>query len=174
MADAQTDQPGSESIATSKRRVLRSWNDVAEASIDVIRAASRSVCLFSHNLDPQVYNNIAFCDTLRAFALTSRHATVQILCADVMSVTQTPHRLVELARQLSSYVALRRINQDFKDREDAFVLNDNFGIVYRGHAGRAEGFFESRLPEAARTYSAQFMRMWEHSEEEPALRRLNL
>ncbi|NND65163.1 MAG: hypothetical protein HKM24_04270 [Gammaproteobacteria bacterium] len=156
------------------RQILRSWNDLAEAVVTTARAATKSLVIFTHNLDPQVFNQQEFLDEIKRLATTNRTAKVRILCMDSTYAMQDSHRLIETSRRLSSFVEIRAVGDDFRDREDAFIIADRRAIVHRTHAGRPDGFVDTNSVADASRLLTQFNHIWEYSSAEREFQRLHI
>ena len=134
----------------------------------------RELLIFSVDLDPDCYDQIPFIEALRRLCLGSPHLSVRILLADPQAAVLKGHRLIALARQLTSRIAIRRLAEDFKDRQDAFLIADGRGYCLRRLAQAPEAVVDLDGPREARLLRAEFEQMWERGDEDPELRRLFL
>ena len=83
-------------------------------------------------------------------------------------------RLVELARRFNTFFEIRRISREFSHHEDAFLIADETGVVYRINARRWEGIADTNAPRIAKKYLEVFERAWEKAEPEPEFRSLHI
>jgi hypothetical protein len=93
---------------------------------------------------------------------------------DSSKVVTRGHRIIELARQLSSFIEIRKINTDLKNISDAFLVGDETALVYRKQAQRYEGFVNFNDRGRCRQVLADFRDSWEKAAPDPELRRLHI
>ena len=133
-----------------------------------------AVELFTSDLEPALYDQAPFIDALTGLALGSPRARVRILVKDLERTIKEGHRLVELARRLSSYVQIRRVHEDYQQDSQSFFLVDDYGLLHRRFAARFEGTLSCKAPLEVRRLRALFDEIWDRSEPEADLRRLHL
>lgn len=153
---------------------LKGMEDNKQAAIHMASQGQRSIKLFTPNLDPRIFNNDEFINTVKKVALHNPRSYVSILILDPSEVVSRGHRIVELARKISSYVFINRANEEDHDRVDTFMIVDDVGIIRRAHNDRFEGLAEFNNPAEARLLLKTFNDAWERSIPEPELRRLYL
>lgn len=166
-----SDDLDQESGATT-RRVLALSRDVRSATLDVVKSARRSLAIYSQDLDPSVYDRIEFLDAVKKLILTHKFSRIQILLVSPVEAVKNGHRLVELARRFSTFFEIRRVNPEYAKRNDAFLIADESGVVYRLDSRRWEGIADTNAPRIAQKYLDQFDEAWQHSEPEPEFRQL--
>lgn len=151
---------------------LATARENAEASHALISRARRSIEIYTHELDPRVYDRPACIAALKAFVLHHPSARVRILIRNPHRPLKTGHRLLGLARQLSSYIGMRVIPEDYKTLTDAFLIVDRRGILHLPEADRYEGRCRFNHPRQARDLHRRFTEVWHHSTEVADFRRL--
>ncbi len=156
------------------RRVMALSRDVRSATLDVVKSARRSLSIFSHDLDPSVYDRIEFLDAVKHLILTHKFSRIQILLVSPVDAVASGHRLVELARRFSTFFEIRRMNPELKHRNDAFLIADETGVVYRMDPKRWEGIADTNAPRIAQKYLDIFEDAWQRSEPEPEFRQLHI
>ena len=132
--------------------------------------ATRRVRILSHDMDAALYDRLDFLGSVRRLALTHPRAPVQILVFDAGSAVRSGHRLIELARQLSSRIAIRRIPAESHQQTEAYLLADESGYVLRHQPDLFEGTADFAAPTSVRRMLEQFEQHWERSDEPPELR----
>ncbi|MFP5504564.1 MAG: hypothetical protein ACLGH6_00040 [Gammaproteobacteria bacterium] len=153
---------------------LESRDDNRQAAALLAAQARRQIELFSPDLEPVLYDQTPFLDALTQLCLSGPRARVRVLAKDFERTVKDGHRLVELARRLSSYVELRRVHPDYQDNNETFLLVDDYGLLHRRHAPRFEGTFSCKAPLEVRRLRAFFDEVWDRSEPVADLRRLHL
>jgi hypothetical protein len=97
-----------------------------------------------------------------------------MLVQDPRPIVKDGHRLIEVARRFSSFVALRTAHPDYQDYNETFLIVDETGLLHRRIADRYEGTVHFTAPRLARERLAFFNEVWERSEADPELLRLHL
>jgi predicted GNAT family N-acyltransferase len=153
---------------------LKGLEDNKMAAIHMARQGQRSLNLFTPNLDPRVFDNEEFIEAVKKIALHNPRSRVNILILNPAEVVSRGHRIVELARKISSHIYIHRADSEDQHHVDTFMVVDNVGIIRRAHNDRFEGLAEFNNPGEARLLLKTFNEAWERSQPEPELRRLHL
>jgi hypothetical protein len=142
---------------------------------DMVEQARLQVLLFSQELDPLVYDHPPFLQALQRLALQhAPRARIRILLLDNQRMIKHGHRLLELARRLTSTLELRRPIAEYRERQDEFLLVDQSAYLHREQGAAAQAVASYRDPLKARNLQGAFHEIWEHSEPDPEIRRLYL
>ena len=91
--------------------VIDSSEDNMLAAIRLVEQAHSQIDIFSRDLDARVYNHSAFTDGIRQMITSSPRAKVRVLVIDPDYSTKHGHRLIDLARHLTSYMEIRKVRQ---------------------------------------------------------------
>lgn len=145
---------------------------IRDAGLLIATQAARELRIFGRDLDALLYDQPDFLAAVRRLSLTRRDYPVRVLVLDVRAAVRQGHRLIELARQLTSKVAIRRIPEDCEPRTEAYLLADDRGYVLRPMAEVWEGTADFNDPLKVRLLGAEFERLWGLSDTHPDLRRL--
>ncbi len=143
-------------------------------SLALVRQAQRNLTIFTRDLDPALYDQMEFIEALTRLALAGPHARIRILALDPAAAVKRGHRLVELARRLSSYIQIRTPAEQHRNHAGALLIADDTGLVYRPLASRYEASASFHAPLEARRHLDNFNEAWEHAFTDPELRRLHL
>ncbi|HEX7026589.1 MAG TPA: hypothetical protein VF268_05060 [Gammaproteobacteria bacterium] len=136
--------------------------------------AKRSVHIVSRHMDPELYNRQEFIQSLSRLARRSKYTQIQVLVQDSTPAVKDGHRLIQLAQQLSSYVKIKKLHDDYKDYLRAFMVIDAEGYVLREFSDRYEATIDFHAPRQAKELLKFFTEAWEISVADPQLRRLYL
>lgn len=147
---------------------------IRRASTELARQARRELVIFSRDLDPRYYDDQPFLGEIQRLALERPQLPVRALVMEPRAPISQGHRLIELARRLSSRIQIRKVGADDRDRIDAFLVADRRGYCLRPLADQREAFHAPDSPAEARRLCADFERMWELAEPDTELRRLHL
>lgn len=144
------------------------------AAVAMVRQGLRTALIFSHDLDPRVYDNPELAQAVSELARRSKYSWVRVLVQDTATIVRDGHRLVEVARRLSSRVEIRQAHPDFAQVHRAFVVVDGVGLILRPVGDRYDGTANFHAPMAAREEAHLFRRVWDRSAPAPDLRRLHV
>lgn len=153
---------------------LDSLNDAREMAVELVSAARREVHLYSPDLEPRLYDQPPFLHALRAFAIAGPRGRVSILTRDSGPAISRGHRLIELARRLTTCIEIRRTPDDMPERPDAFLVVDRRAVLHRPFWTRYEGTASADDPLQARLLVKEFEALWATATPDPDLRRLYL
>lgn len=145
-----------------------------DTSADLAGQAQRSLLLLSAILDPRIYDQQPFLDALHSLGTESELSRIRILLLDNQRLVKHHHRLLELARRLTSRVEIRRPIAEYAERSEEYLVVDGRGYIYREHAGEYAGWADYHDPLTARRLTEEFQEAWDHSQPDPELRRLHL
>ena len=147
---------------------------VQSLSVSFAAQARRGLDIVSRDLDPRVYDQADFLAAARQLAVSSRFARIRLLVRDVDAVIKADHRLIEMARRLSSFVEIRRLGGDDAEFNEAFLLADQVGFLRRPVADRWDGEACFNDPLRARELRRVFEGLWQRAVVDPNLRRLHI
>jgi len=136
--------------------------------------AQRTLLLHTEDLEPAVYDDSAFLDAVSRLARSHGQSRIWILIQDARKVVQHGHRLIEVARRLSSIIQLRRPAPQYRAFHESLLLADGCGYLHRPIAARFEGTANFHDPGKTADWEKYFMEVWERSEPDDEIRRLYL
>lgn len=146
---------------------------VAGAAALLAAQAHRELCLLSADINPRLYDQAAFLSALRELALGRKGQPVlRVLLQDALAPVRRGHRLIELARTLSSAIELRILPEEATDAPNGMLLADDSGYCLEHKNGGAAVDFRS--PSRVRELRHGFDQHWERSAPHTELRRLHL
>lgn len=159
---------------TREQLDLQTVEENRAVGIHMLGQARRTVNITSRNLDPRLYDDSDFIEAARQFAISSPKVVMRILVNDPDLAVKNGHRLIELMRRLSSFIEIRVQGKTFQDYNEASLVIDEQGYIYRLHADRYNAEADYCAPRRARELNKQFELMWQDSVTDPNLRRLHL
>lgn len=142
------------------------------AIAELAESARQEVLILSADLQAHLYDQAPFLAAVRRLATSGGRASIRVLVRDVDPAIKNGHRLVELARRLTSFIEIRRLAVQDVNLETCFMLVDRRAFLWQPtSAGRA-----ARLARQARRQGRDlaqlFQEYWDRSESDPNLRRL--
>lgn len=144
------------------------------AATEVVREASRKVSIFTHDLEPGIYDDPDFLEVIKRMVLSQAYARVRVLIADPSQTVKNGNDFVHLGRRLNTYIEFRDVREDFRSHAEAFCIADEVSLVYRLQASRWEGIADTYEPAVAKLYSKMFDEIWLASETELRFRQLGV
>lgn len=162
------------SLGDDREFELTSLEDNRRAAALLAMQAGERLDLLTRDLDAPVYDQSPFLDAVARLARSHPRARIRILTEDVSRAVAHGHRIIDLARHLSSFIQIRRLHADDSGGAHCFLLADNRGLLQRPLASRFEGNVHFNAPQEVRHLDQAFERMWERSQPISELRRLHL
>jgi hypothetical protein len=153
---------------------LQTRNETCFASVLMAQQCMESLEIFSRDFDPDLYDRSDFLQTISDLCINNRKARVRILVQNPAPSVQRGHRMIELARRLSSSIEIRQPHPDYRHHNEAFLIADRCGLIVRGLADRFEGVANFYTPISAQRKLDFFTEVWDRSEVHPDFRRLHL
>jgi predicted GNAT family N-acyltransferase len=153
---------------------LRDMAAIRAASIRLTEQVTRELWIFSHDLDAPIYDQQGFLDAVRRIALATGDLPVRVLLCDPEPAVRRGHRLIELARHLSSRIQIRQVPEDTRGSPEAYLIADDRGYLLRQLADSHEGSADFNAPREVRRLRRRFESIWDMAEIQQGLRRLYL
>ncbi len=145
---------------------LERFNQVEQArahALALLQQAQRSLCIYSHDLEPWLYHHSSVQQACSQFLLASPRNQLRILLRDSSRAVKEGHRLLSLARRLSSNLQIRKLNPDYPNEELAFLLADDCGLLILPDPGQFSGYALYQDLVRARQRRSQFDQAWDTS-----------
>lgn len=148
--------------------------DNSNAVLHLVNQGERSLDIFSRDLEPRIYDTPEFYDAVRALAIKTRDLHVRILIIEPDYIIKHGHRLVELARRLTSHMEIRKLHEDYCNNPEAYLVVDKRGLLHRKLATRYEAVVNFNNPMTATELHNRFTEMWERSKQYMDFKRLHI
>jgi len=158
----------------SKRWVISTREETREAVIAIAREAKRKVSIFTHDLEPGIFDDPDFLEIIKRLVLSQTYARIRVLIADPTRAIKNGNNFVHLGRRLNTYIEFRHVREDLRTHAEAFCIADEKALVYRLQANRWEGIADTFEPAVARLYGKMFDEIWLASEVEAEFRQLGI
>lgn len=159
---------------TAEPLALESSADHSAAVLALAMQATRSIQIFSHQLDRRVYDQKVFIEALTQLVLRSPQCKVLILVRDAQDMIHNGHRVIEAMRRVPSRMQLRKVHEDCLNAAEEFMIADETGLLLRRIATRYEGSVNFNARKAARERLKFFNEVWRPSEPDPKLKHLSI
>lgn len=158
----------------SKRWVISTREEMREAVVAVAREATRRVSIFTHDLEPGIYDDPEFLEVIKHLVLSQRYARIRVLIADPSRAIKNGNNFVHLGRRLNTYIEFRHVREDLRTHAESFCIADDKALVYRLQADKWEGIADTFEPSVAKLYGKMFDEIWLASEVEMEFRQLGI
>jgi len=155
MSDKRSNQP------------LSALRDGQKALVSLCRDTQKDLDIFSHRLDPALYDQARLEQAISELARAHRFAQVRILVSDTQPLIEFSHRLVRLAIRLPSKIQIRKATEPPETKAAGFVLGDTQKLLYLASEDNCQGFCDSEAGPQVQSLREAFVRAWELGEEEP-------
>jgi hypothetical protein len=109
---------------------------------------------------------------LSALARSSRQTQIRILVSDTRKLVGRGHRLLELARRLSTSIHIRKLEEHPDWNGETIVIRDRDGVLYKPGGSDHDGFYEPDSRASTQGHLELFDELWRYSVEDPDLRNL--
>lgn len=157
-----------------QRWVISTQEETRRAVIDVAKEARRRVSIFTHDLEPGIYDDPDFLEVIKHLVLSQTYARIRVLIADPTRAIKNGNAFVQLGRRLNTYIEFRHVREDLRTHPEAFCIADDVALVYRLQASRWEGIADTYEPAISKHYGSMFDEIWQASEVELEFRQLGI
>lgn len=144
------------------------------AAIDVVREATRRLSIYTHDLEPGIYDDPDFLEAVKHMVLSRAYSRIRVLIADPVRAIKNGNQFVHLGRRLNTYIEFRNVREDLRKHPESYCIADDTALVYRLDASRWEGIADTHEPSIARMYGSAFDEIWQASEVEIEFRQLGI
>ncbi len=149
-------------------------HDRAAVALDLARQCSRQLRLYSPDLDHALFDSESFAAALSELARSHRQSEVRLLIRDSRPLVERGHRLLELARKLSSSVRIRLVDERADDASESYLVADLRGVLCFDNREPESGWADYNNQPLAESFRDRFDQLWERADESPELRALHL
>ncbi|GAA5523602.1 hypothetical protein Maes01_00150 [Microbulbifer aestuariivivens] len=158
--------------ASGLRLPLEQLDGFEKALLDLFANARREVCIFSHQLDRDLYHRQAVVEAVSQFARRSRNTRVRILIRDSEPMLRQHHRLLPLIQRLASHIELKKLQPTPHTPSNEFVIGDDRLSLLREDREQWLGFYHVDDRVRVRQLRDAFEEDWPLAVRDASLRRL--
>ena len=145
-----------------------------KAVIDIAKEASRRVSIFTHDLEPGIYDDPDFLEAIKKLVLRQTYSRIRVLIADPSRAIKNGNNFVHLGRRLNTYIEFRHVREDLRTHAESFCIADETALIYRLRHEKWEGIADTYEPAVAKLYGQMFDEIWQASEVEIEFRQLGI
>jgi predicted GNAT family N-acyltransferase len=145
------------------------------AMLAVLGSARRETCIFTRDLDPDLFDHVDVLEAFKQLAISGANANIRVLIQEPDRARVKRHRLVALAQRMTSVFAFRSPVEEIDQQyPGSFIINDRGAWFERPLASRFDGEGSTYAPGRSAQFREMFNAIWERSEESAQMRRLEI
>ena len=158
----------------NKAWLFDSEGDLIDLMDTVVGQARHRVWLYDRLLEHDLYDRRRFRELISTLARRHRLSEIRLLIHDDKPLVKRRHRLVELMKRLPSHMELKLVNEEYPVENQAFLIADREGVVYRHDFDKPQGFAKFADSGRVKLLEESFQRMWDAGSASLELRDLPL
>jgi hypothetical protein len=159
--------------AATKARELGTHVEFRDAACELARSARLQLNILTYTFEREIYGHPDFVQAVQKLATQHARAKVRILIHSPEWASRSGHRLVELARRLSSFIELRELNEQDRQLTSEVLIADENALLYRESPDTLQARYFPDDPRQASQWLRRFEGLWAGGEIVQGLRRLN-
>lgn len=109
------------------------------------------------------YHGDAFSSSCLSIITGNLHNRILFLLDDEQHLQHSSLRLIQLARKYSSYIKIKILPLEYKDRQDMFMVCDSHAYLHQPQVEYARAFVNFNDPGSCKHFSLRFKGLWERS-----------
>ena len=113
-------------------------------------------------------------EAVKTLAIASHRTHIHIIVQNAKPMIQKGHRLLSLARRISSHIKLKVTAKEHKDILENFIIFDDRAYIVQNNPDRFKAYGNFYEPLKTRQLSEQFDELWARGIIDSSLRRLSL
>ncbi len=148
--------------------------DLSQLILAMSEQAAHQILIFSHDLDHTLFDNDELYEAIKQLAIRNQRTHIHIIVQDAKPMTKKGHRLLKLARRITSHMQVKVTAKEHEDIIETFVIFDDRGYIIQNHPERFEAYGNFYDPLKTRQLTEQFDDLWNRGVIDSSLRRLSL
>ncbi len=154
---------------------LEGRSEFQQATRAMLTQARRQVVILSWDLEPWLYNQQEIIQSLRSRIVQEQHLRVRVLIQHVNPSTLLNHRLLHMARTLSTYITIRKTDETRTEPlAESFLGADHVGYLHRPMFDLESGLMNFHDPRRTRELWRYFDDTWAQGAAHLELRSMRL
>jgi hypothetical protein len=142
------------------RSVLTGTAELRSSIIDIVDHAERTLAILTPNLEPEIYEHVAFLDTVKRFVLSKTFVRIRVLITEPERTLRNGNQFVQMGQRLNTYIQFRNLAAEVRPLTEAWCIGDADALVYRADYASGEAVYDSCAPTLARRYLTRFDELW--------------
>ncbi len=158
---------------TAKQKRLQTQQEQSQAVENLAANAGKRLVIFSHALEPALYNQANFITACKELVKTSA-VSHQGAGSEQRKLRHQDHRFISLMQRLPSRIELKLCHEDYRSHPETFMLADYNGLFLKSIPGRNTATVHIDCPRLNDQYSRFFTSVWDQSDFDITFRRLSI
>jgi len=159
---------------TDQLQEVDSRDDLRQLILSLSQQALQRIDIFSHDLEYGLFDNAALYEAIKLLAIKSRRTHIKILVQDSSPMVKKGHRLLKLARRISTHISIKVTAKEDRDLLETFLLFDKKGYIMQQNPERYDAEAHFNAPLKNKYFAEKFSTMWDRAIIDSSLRRLSL
>jgi len=131
-----------------------------------------SIEIISRELDPDLFDTTEFIEAVKIMISNNHRSLVRILVFNPKRLVSRRHRLLDLARTLTSNIDIRVPSYEHMNFNAMIFISDATGYLHRNYPGRFEASVNFNDKRTSRNFRKEFNEMWDKASQDSNLRKL--
>ncbi len=145
-------------------RLVVDGTDAMNESIErLFLGCRRSMLVRAKRLDFDFYFSDTFTECCQSIVTRSMRSELLFLVEEEKYVMRINTRLVALARQLSTYIKVKVIPEEYIERNEMFIVQDDGGYLHQPNTDHPRGILDTADRGTAGRFARRFRDTWERS-----------
>lgn len=144
------------------------------AVLSMARQTRNTMEIISRDLDPDLFDNPDFIDSVKSMILDNRKASIRILVFDPKKIVTRGHRLIELARSLPTYIDIRVPGVEHRGFNELLFVADMTAYLHRLIPDRFDATLNFNDKRVSKHLVKEFDEMWTTATQDTNLRKLTI
>ena len=144
------------------------------AGRELVKQARYTLDIVSRDLDHKLYDNDDFVSAVKELATSGPKAKIRILIQDSDKTIKQGHRIIDLARKLTSFIEIRIQGKRFKEFNEAWLIVDNKAWIRRAYADKYPADIDYSATRELKDVAKSFDSMWYEASNDPNFRQLSI
>lgn len=162
-----------QSNASDQLFLLDTREDLQEHLLNMLKKGRKDIAIFSHKLDPVLFNNDSISAAISGVARSSHASKVRIAIEQPQVLVESSHQILSLAQRLVSKISIQKVTIEPQDSYQ-FVIVDRDKLWLQHSEEHFTGFANYDARPEVKRFLAIFNELWKYSEEDSRLRVLSL
>lgn len=159
---------------TDERIETEQREDLRHLILTMSEQAANQIFIFSHDLDHSLFDTDELYEAIKSLAIKNQRTHIHIIVHDAKPMTKNGHRLLKLARRITSHMQIKITAKEHKDILETFIIFDDRGYIIQNHPERFEAYGNFYAPLKARQLTEEFEEIWNRGVIDNSLRQLSL
>ena len=148
--------------------------DLRHLILSMSQQAKHRILIFSHDLNHALFDTDELYEAVKILAIENQRTHIHILVQDAKPMTKKGHRVLRLARRITSHMQIKVTAKEHEDILESFIIFDDRAYIVQNHPERFEAYGNFYDPLKTHQLTEKFEELWGRGIIDSSLRRLSL